>query len=661
MTTTSSVTSTPPTPTVNTGNAQDVSTLNPGSITVSLNEAVNSKVQPYLDQATAVQTQITANQTKLAAYQNMQSLLQALQSAAANLSTQALEGSNVFNNRTANLSASSTVPGQSPSSPSALLSASVANGTAIGSHTVTVNQLASPESDISQTLSLGSTDALSNLSGFPASGSFTIAETGKSPVAINITNSMSLSQVAAAINGASSQTGVTASVVSVSSTQSVLVVTGMDTATPLQFTDGSGILASLGVGPTLTGGTAESDTSAALGLSGSFTVNGGGTVTVNAGMSLTDIQTAINGAAGSTGAVASITPGGNLQVTSGGGNAVAFGAVTGNVLSSLGMPAGQVTVPQAAKLTVDGVSGITRTTNTISDVLTGVTLNLTGADPNTQVTLNVAADSSAATSAVQALATAYNNWQAFVHQNEATNSDGSAASGATLFSDASLREASLAVDSAITTQVRGLALSNIGISLDSNNNMQVDRTQLSQALATNFTGVFNMFQSQVTTDQTYLRPLGTDYSSYNGPAFSLGLDASGQPTLNGTVDTTDFTVSGSTISGNAGTPYAGMAFTFTGTPGQSANVTATMGLANQVFSAAGQYGNPLTGSVQNLVDSLQTEDTGLNRQYTTLTSEAQNYTNFLLAQYSSMSSRIAQANQIYLTLQSIINAQTAKQ
>ena len=105
MTTTSSVSSSTA-PTVNLGNAQDVSGLVSSNVDLSLADEVTSKVQPYLDQATAIQTEINTNQTQIAAYQNMQSLLQSLQSAAANLTSEALEGSNVFQSRAADLSSS---------------------------------------------------------------------------------------------------------------------------------------------------------------------------------------------------------------------------------------------------------------------------------------------------------------------------------------------------------------------------------------------------------------------------------------------------------------------------------------------------------------------------------------------------------------------------
>ena len=156
-------------PTVNTGNATDVSGLTSGSINLSLAESVTSKVQPYIDHATAIQTEINTNQTQIAAYQSMQSLLQSLQSSVANLTNEPLTGTSAFNNRVANLSSNSAIAA------STILSASVAAGTTAGSHTLIVNQLATAESDTSATLPLASSGLIGDLVGYPGDGSITIA------------------------------------------------------------------------------------------------------------------------------------------------------------------------------------------------------------------------------------------------------------------------------------------------------------------------------------------------------------------------------------------------------------------------------------------------------------------------------------------------------
>jgi len=91
-----------------------------------------------------------------------------------------------------------------------------------------------------------------------------------------------------------------------------------------------------------TGITAESSTTTALGLSGSFTITGaaggGVAVTVTSTMTLADIAEAITTAAGSTGVTAKMVGNGAYQLQiSTGNSSIGFNNISGNVLSSLGL------------------------------------------------------------------------------------------------------------------------------------------------------------------------------------------------------------------------------------------------------------------------------------------------------------------------------------
>jgi flagellar hook-associated protein 2 len=660
MTTTSSVSSSTA-PTVNVGNAQDVSSLTTGSVTLSLAEAVVSKVQPYLDQATAVQTEINTNQTQIAAYQAMQSLLQALQSSVANLTSEPVQGTDAFANRAASLSSNSSTAASS------ILSATVAANTALGSHTVTVNQLATAESDTSATLALSSTGTIGSLAGYPGDGTVQIYESGKSsPVSVALNSGMTLAQVAAAINTVSSSNGVTASVVAVDSSHQVLVLSGNDPDQPLTLGDSGtpGILSTMGIiSNTLTGSTSPTA------QAGSFTISSGGqttqSVTVNAGDSLATIAANINTAASGTNITASVVNN-QLQISGNGANTVSFGNVTGSALSSLGFAQSgavkQGTAPQASQLTVDGVSGITRTSNTVTDVLSGVTLNLSQASPSTTVTVDVTPDIQGTSTAITSFVAAYNNWEAFVQQNEATSSSGGAASSAVLFGDSTLREASLSIDSAITQTINNTALQAMGISLNSSNQLSIDSTTLGEQLTNNFSGVANFFQSSVTTSSGNLQAGNTAQANFSG-SFTLSVSATnGSITslqLNGGDATGDFTFSGNTISGAIGSQYQGLYFTYL--PQNSSNDTITVngstGMANSVYTTTTNYGDPIIGSVQGLITSKQDQDLTFTNQYNTLVNQANNYTNFLLQQYSSLTTNIQNNGQTMNVLNALFTAQ----
>lgn len=544
----------------------------PGSTGLTESDYVTSKLQPYVDQADTLDTEISGNEAKITAYQNMQSLLQALQSAAQALSGPDGQSStaSAFADRTASLSSSSST------SAASLLSATVDPGTSTGTHQIVVQQLAQAEQ-------IASASQSSESSALGYSGTFTIGA-GSASASITVTSGMSLSDIASAINDASAQSGVTASVVEVSSSDYVLEVTASsaDSAIAMSTTGGS-VLSSLGL--TGSDGTTAADV----------------------------IQKA-----------------------------------------------------QPAELTVDGISGITRSSNTISDVISGVTLDLTGADANTTVTMTVAPDTGTVTNAIDAFVTAYNNWESFVSENQATNSDGTASSSATLFGDSTLRDASTAIGNAISSMVDDTSLGSIGVTMNSSNQLSVDATTLAGALSSDFSSVQSLFAYQATSSSNNLQLAGDNSSTYTGTlSFNIITDSSGNVTAVSATDQStgqaaDFTVSGNEIVGAAGSPYAGLTFSYSGsTTSSPITVTVTQGLGDSIYQTADNYGNSTSGTVQTRISSLTGEDTTLQQQLSTVSAQADDYYNFLLNQYGVIEAQISEANQTASLLQQLMSYDTS--
>lgn len=648
--------------TITTGNATSISTVgkansSTGSTTLTLDEMISDKVQPILDRADTVSGQIASNKNKIAAYEQMQTLLTALQTASSNLTSQALEGSNSFNKRSTTMTSSSTITGGTPSDGAALMSVTADDRTATGTHTVVVNQIAQPEVDIS--------GGFSSTTTFSA-GTFEIYQSGNSSskVSISVTASDTLSSIADKINATSDQNGITASVIAISSSKSVLVITGADENQPITLSDTSGtVLSDLGLTKSASTSNTNNSATAALGVAGSFTINGN-SVSVTATMSITDVMNAVNTAAGST--VATLDSQQNRLSISG---TLADGA--DGVLASLGYgeTTNKIQSAQGAILTVDGVSGITRDTNEISDVISGVTLNLKAADPNTKVTVGVVADTTSIASAIASFVTAYNAWQDFVAAQDATNSDGTAASTAILFGDSTLRTATVELGSEISSPALGTLdmasaanLAAIGISLNSSNKLEINQTTLTTALTSKLSVVAALFQNSTTVDTTgassgtTLKASGTNYSTYAGVlTFSYDGTNLSVTDSSGKDYSSSFTVSGGYIRGNSGTTFSGLNFTFSGT-GTLGKATVTEGLANQVYQTSKSYGNTVSGSVQTLIANLESDNITLNSRYTSLITQAQDYTDFLTAQYATISAKMAVANQTLLTLQALIDA-----
>ncbi len=229
--TTATITSTSSSGTTSTNYAStDVSSIDWDGLIEELYQAKLSKADTY-------ETKITKNETKIAAYEAAADLLATLQDATTALraaTDSSGKSDDVFNERTAYLTGVGSV------STSSTLSVTAKDGADIGSYSVTIQQLATAHKVASASYSSSSTD-------LSLSGSFTIGVEGGTSVSIDVTEDMSLSEIASAINAQSSTSGVKATVLKVSSASYELILSSATTGDTITVTDGDGVLQSLGV------------------------------------------------------------------------------------------------------------------------------------------------------------------------------------------------------------------------------------------------------------------------------------------------------------------------------------------------------------------------------------------------------------------------------
>lgn len=179
-----------------------------------------------------------------------------------------------------------------------------------------------------------------------------------------------------------------------------------------------------------------------------------------------------------------------------------------------------------ASLTVDGVP-ISSSTNTVSSVINGVTLNLASAAPSVPVTVTVSPDTKQAVNAVNQFVSTYNTAIKDITTQFAVNSDGSG--GGPLEADGSLREAQQALLSAISFSAPGnnsvTNLASIGVNLNNDGTLSVDSGTLDSALSGKFSSVQNFLQS---TTNGFAGNLSSALTSLTDPGSGvLGLDAQG--------------------------------------------------------------------------------------------------------------------------------------
>ncbi len=419
-------------------------------------------------------------------------------------------------------------------------------------------------------------------------------------------------------------------------------------------------------------GSSQSSSTDALGYTGAFSLglSGGSSasISVNSSMSMQDIVDAINTQTSTTGVEASI-----IQVSSGSyemilsatqDNAnIAYSSTSGtDILNQLGVTdsSGSFTnVLQDAQPAIFSLDGImlTRNTNTITDVLSGVTFNLLQPTPSgTSVNISIGPDTSQISSALQTFVTNYNAFRDAVLTQSATNSDGTAATGAVLFGDSTMRDIMDQMQQALSTSVNGLSMADLGLSFNEYNELQLDTGTLSTVLSTNLSNVAAVLAAQTTTSSSQLSVMNTGLSPQSF-TLDLAVDSNGNLTsasVGG--DSSMFTISGNAIIGNAGTPYSGMGFVYSGSTSQSITVSSTSGLASQLYQTASTYSSLTTGALQTLITNLQSQDTDYQSQVSDIQSAAQTYQTNLQNQYAQYQAAIVSANTTLNYLQALLNA-----
>jgi flagellar hook-associated protein 2 len=432
------------------------------SSTSSLAASLSSLVTQY--QSSLVSKQVVPVQTKQAALTSRLSALNTLKATLSALNTSA----------TALTKTDSTSPFSVYSvsdSNTTVLTATASPSVTTGNHTILVSQLAKPDTIVSSRFSSTATSIVSNeltpdeQTAGTADRQVKIVVGGQEEATVDVTlnyspsadtNGSVLSKIADAINASSSaKQYVTASVVAITPTESRLVLTGVGT--------GSGNAISLADGGT--GTLLES-----IGLGGNVFVE-------------------------RTAASTASTP--DDPVTNPGGY-----LISGDVTNL------------DAKINVDGID-IERQSNTITDVLSGITLQLRSAQgvDDTPVSISIGLARSQIESTIQQFLNSYN--QAISYINAQTAIDPKTGSLQIFSLDTFVKGIRSSLRSMVMNPISGLAsglnmLSDFGITAASDGTLSItDGTALDTALTVNpksVSGLFNSSQGLAVQLKSYLDP-----------------------------------------------------------------------------------------------------------------------------------------------------------
>jgi flagellar hook-associated protein 2 len=401
------------------------------------------------------------------------------------------------------------------SSDTSVATVSASLGAQPGNHTLQVIQLA-------QAHRLAATPQTSQTTPLGVSGQIVI--NGK---AINIAASDTLQTIASHINSA--KVGVNATIISTEANSYTLVLTSQNTGTAntiqLSDTGTSTILrttlglidAGTSIANPITNGAASSrfaDSSSSVGTLLGLTAPQSGTVQIDgvdiaidfATDSLSAIASKINAAAipgVSASIVATTDPvsGASRQELHIVGDSTPTFADSNNILTNLGIlsntPTNELAAAKDAIFSINGLQA-TRRSNTISDVISGVTFTLLkDADtPSTQITINT--DIETIKSNIKTFVNQYN--QLIRTIKDLASFDPETLTGGPLFGDVTVQSLMDSLTQRVTDSISGLsgpyvALSQVGITLDQTGTLHINDSQLTAALETNLADVEKLFRA----------------------------------------------------------------------------------------------------------------------------------------------------------------------
>lgn len=522
-----------------------------------IDDAVNAKLAPK----DTYETRISNNESKITAYQKLQSLLSDISDAAYTLSAPSGflgQSEDVFNSRTSYLSTDGTYTA------SDVLGATVDSGTQLGTYDIKTEQLATTHK-----VSSGNFAAKDASLGY--TGTFTLGLQDGSAATINVTSTMTLSDVADAINASTTTSGVKATVLKVSDTSYQLVLTANDT-----------------------------------------------------------------------------------------GKAIVTSPTSGSVLADLGVTDGSnnfthvLQAAQNAIVDIDGVQ-LTRSSNTISDAIDGVTFYLYAPTAaNTSVHVEVSADLSTIQKKIQSLVDAYNAYRDFAVAQQATSTDGTASDSAVLFGDGTLRAVNNDMMNALNTVIGDDNMTLLGLTFDSSNHLVLDTTKLQSSLLENFDQVKALltFGFQSSTDE--LRVLARGSAAPTSFALDVTVDGSGNLTsasVGG--DSSLFTITGNSIKGAAGTAFEGFTFVYIGSTSQSINISLNYGVAEKLNKTVT---NASANSIQTVIDSLTSKNDDYQSDIDKIETRADALRQTLTTRYANYQAAIAKAESTLAYLKAMLDA-----
>ncbi|MDR3570349.1 MAG: flagellar filament capping protein FliD [Syntrophobacteraceae bacterium] len=304
-----------------------------------------------------------------------------------------------------------------------------------------------------------------------------------------------------------------------------------------------------------------------------------------------------------------------------------------------------------ASFSIDGMN-LASSNNTVTSAISGVTLNLLGASPGTNLTLNVAHDTNSIESQINSMISSFNSIVSAINTQNTYNATTNT-TGGPLFGDPVLQGLKSQLESTVLNQTGSgnyNSMPAIGITVGANGLLSLDTSTFESAVSTDFQAVSNIFQDSGTSSNPLLSYASNTSSTKSG-AYAVDFSSNSS----GTIDGQTATGNGNSLSlGSSQSGANGLVVSYSGnTYPANATITVNRGIASLLNDLVNSYTSSAGGIIT-------TENTGINSSITGLQQlESNMQTNIntqmasLSKEYQNMNTAVAQLDQMqsYLTTQ----------
>ena len=337
---------------------------------------------------------------------------------------------------------------------------------------------------------------------------------------------------------------------------------------------------------------------------------------------------------------------------------------------------------QDAQVTIDGTE-VTRETNNFSDVIDGLTFSVSNETPaGEELRVDIEPDTELTKQGILNFVESYNAIRIYTAQQNELGDDGQPTESSILAGDSTLRLITARINAELANQVDGLGdfsrLSDLGITFNdfpgdadtpfTRNILTLNEEQLDSALATNYDGVRDIFEFNLTSDnanlQVFERTNGLSVSEFSVNVDSVNDIYTATFDDNGTPKTVNFDVEvlsggGLVLNGQDGTELEGLVLLFSDPTDTTINVRTTQGVADRIFNSLDELLAEDTGAISVAIQSIADDEDRFTEDIARIDARVERFRESLIAQFSALEAAISSANTLLQSLDAQANARNS--